>query len=77
MALTFWQFRPTQVPRVHGDVRPACWVKANFITLDYNARGLSLHSVTYSFKLKEDVRRRGMSLRITLDCLSFHRNVSL
>lgn len=51
MALTFWEFRTTQVTWVHGDVRSACRVEANFIPLDDDARGLGLDSVAHGFKL--------------------------
>lgn len=51
-ALTLWEFRTSQIPRVHGNVSSARRVEADFITLDDNARRLGLHSVTYGFELR-------------------------
>lgn len=51
-ALTLWEFRTAQVPRVHCDVRPTSRVKTDFITLDDNTSRLGLHSVAHGLKLR-------------------------
>lgn len=52
MALTLWEFRTAQVPRVHGDVSSTSRVEADFIPLDDNTRRLGLHSVAYGLELR-------------------------
>lgn len=56
VALTLWEFRTPQVPRVHCNVSPASRVKADFITLDDNTRRLSLHSIAHGLELRGEAR---------------------
>lgn len=56
VALTLWEFRTSQVSRVHCDVSSASRVQADFITLDDNTCRLGLHSVAYGLELRGEAR---------------------